>query len=190
MKKMETKRCFIALDLPREAINEIKKTQNLIWKKTLFTGKITEPENLHLTLKFLGEINEDKINEIRKRLREIKPKSFEAELGEVGIFSKQFIKIIWVKLNGKGVFQLQKEIDNKLKDLFEPEQRFMGHITIARVKNVKDKEELIEYLENLKIKRIKFKVNEFILKNSELMPEGPVYLDIEKYALIDNNKKI
>jgi 2'-5' RNA ligase len=49
-------RSFIAIELPREAINYIKQLQGLIKKQNLFTGKFTEPENLHLTLKFLGEI--------------------------------------------------------------------------------------------------------------------------------------
>ncbi len=176
-------RCFIALDLPREAINYIKEIQKAIEKKNLFTGKFTEPENLHLTLKFLGEIDEKRIEEVKKRLREIKQKSFEVELVEVGVFSKKFIKIIWIKLDGKGVFRLQKQVDEKLKELFKEEERFMSHITIARVKNVKDKKKLLDYIKNIKIKKIKFKAESFFLKKSELKPEGPVYEDLEEYRL-------
>lgn len=180
-KKMEAKRCFIALDLPREIINEIKGIQELIKKKTLITGRYTDTENLHLTLKFLGEIEDEKIKEIRKRLKEIKFNSFNAELGEVGVFSKKFIKIIWIKL--KGAEKLQKEIDNKLKGLFESENRFMSHITITRVKYVENRKELIEYLKSIKPKKNKFKVKVFFLKKSELLSEGSVYSDIEKYDL-------
>src|SRR3989338_2580725 len=161
-------RVFIALELPLEIIEEIKKIQKLIWKKTLFSGKLTESENLHLTLKFLGEI---KLN------------SFEAFVGEVGVFSRKFIKIIWIKLNGKGVFSLQKEIDEKLKDLFKPEERFMSHITIARVKYVNDKKGLLNYLKSVKPEAKKFKIEKFFLKKSELKPEGPVYEDLEEYKL-------
>ena len=57
-------RCFIALDLPREAIKRIEEIQELIKKKNLFAGKFTESDNLHLTLKFLGEISEEQIREI------------------------------------------------------------------------------------------------------------------------------
>ena len=95
----ERKRCFIAIDLPREAIAVIKYFQEIIKKKNLFTGKFTEPENLHLTLKFLGEIDDDKIEEIKKRLGEIKFNNFEASLGEIGVFSKRVVRIVWVKLN-------------------------------------------------------------------------------------------
>lgn len=179
---METKRCFIALELPREVLKEIKKIQELIRKRTLLTGKFIETENLHLTLKFLGEIDEDKIKEVKKRLREIKFNSFDAEFGEVGVFNKKFIRIIWIKLKGR-VFELQKEIDDRLKDLFKPEERFMSHITISRVRHVKRKKELIEYLKSIKPIKNKFKVECFFLKSSELLPEGLVYEDIGRYNL-------
>ena len=183
-------RTFIALELSKEAIDEIKRIQELIRKKILFIGKFTEPENLHLTLKFLGEIDEKKVGEVKKRLREIDFGNFEAELADIGVFSKKFIKIVWIKLNGKKVFDLQREIDDKLKDLFEPEQRFMSHITIARVKNVKDRKELIEYLKNMKGRRVKFNVDGFFLKKSELFPEGPVYEVIENYKFSNIPKSL
>jgi 2'-5' RNA ligase len=79
-------RCFIAIDLPREVIHEITRIQKIIRDKTLFTGKLTEDENLHLTLKFLGEIDENKVEEARKRLTNIKIPEFFAETSEVGVF--------------------------------------------------------------------------------------------------------
>jgi len=179
---MESQRIFIALELSREAINEIKRIQKLIEKQRLFAGKFTEPENIHLTLKFLGEISDEKIEEVKKRLKEIKLEKFNAELGDVRVFSKQFLKIIWIKLSGK-VFGLQKSIDEALSGEFEPEERFMSHITIARVKNTADKKKLIEYLESIKPSKINFKVEKFYLKKSELLPEGPVYEDVGEYNL-------
>jgi len=178
---MEFKRCFVALDLSREAINEIKRIQELIKKQNLFTGRFTEPENLHLTIKFLGEIEEEKIEKVKEKLKTLRFPSFEAEIGEVGVFSKNFIKIIWVHLIGAE--KLQQEIDKILKDIFEEEQRFMSHITIARVRYVGDKNALLDYLESVKPEKIKFKVEKFFLKDSQLFPEGPVYSDIDEYKL-------
>lgn len=177
-------RTFIALDLPREVISEIEKIRDTVKKKVLFTGKYTEPENLHLTLKFLGEVDEEKTREVKKLLNEIKIEHFRVELGEIGIFSKSFPKILWIKLNGKGIWELQKEIDNKLKDIFAPEERFMSHITIARIKNVSSKKEFLEYLKSLRPKKHEFVVNEFFLKKSELLESGPVYTDLEEYKLL------
>jgi len=180
---MELSRCFIALEPPREAINELERIQNLIREKNLFYGKFTEPENLHLTLKFLGEIDEEKVKEVKERLKKIKFKSFEASLGELGFFSKNFLKILWIKICGKGVFDLQKEIDKSLEGLFEKEARFMSHLTIARIKKVPDRESLLNYVKNLKTKKIKFLVKDFILKKSELKPQGPIYTDLERFEL-------
>ncbi len=182
----DAKRCFVALDLPREAINYIGKIQNLVKKRNLFNGSFTDSENLHLTLKFLGDIQEEEIEKVKERLRKIKFLEFEAEFGEIGVFSKQFIKIIWVGLKGVGKFQ--KEVDGKLKDLFDSEYRFMGHITIARVKNVGDKKALLEYIEGMKVKKINFKVDKFFLKESEFFSGGPIYSDLEEYNLEKLNK--
>ena len=177
-------RCFIALELPREAIDYLEEIQALIKKKNLFFGKFTEPENLHLTLKFLGEIPEDKIKLVNEKLKELKNKEFEAGLGELGFFSEHSFRVVWAKLVGKPIWDLQLAIDEKLKDIFPKEERFMSHITLARIKKVIDRKIFLDYVKNMKIKPIKFKVKEFILKKSELKPEGPIYTDIERYKLL------
>ncbi|MBI2124385.1 RNA 2',3'-cyclic phosphodiesterase [Candidatus Pacearchaeota archaeon] len=173
-------RAFIALELSEEAKAEIERIQKELKKQNLFEGKLTEKENLHLTLKFLGEIDEAKIEEVKKKLRVIKFPAFKAELGEAGVFSEDFVRIVWIKLDGN-VMGLQKEVDSALKGLFKPEFRFMSHLTIARVKNVNDKKRLLDYLSSAKIKRIEFSVLGFALKSSVLTEKGPIYSDIDKY---------
>jgi len=177
-------RTFIAIDLNKECKAEIIKIQKTLSKKNLFNGKFTEDENLHLTLKFLGEISEEQVIEVKKRLTEIKFKEFFAEISEIGVFNKDFNKIIWIKLNGKGIWDLQKQIDDKLKDFFPVESRFMSHITIARVKNVSNKSGFLEYLKSIKPQKIQFLVKEFSLKKSELASVGPKYEDLEVYSSI------
>jgi len=179
-------RCFVALDLPREVMNHIHDIQNQIKKQNLFTGKFTDIETLHLTLKFLGEIEEEKVEEVKKRLREIKFPAFEVRLGNVGAFPSgysSYVKVIWVELIG--AYNLQKQIDEVLKDIFQPEFRFMGHITLARVKSVGDKKALLEYLKHIKPKELRFKIDRFFLKKSTLQSEGPVYEDLEEYELAE-----
>jgi len=176
-------RAFIAIDFSEidEVLREIIRVQEEV-SKVKFKGKLTEPENLHLTLKFLGEIDEDKLEEVKKRLREIKFKEMELKLGSIGTFSiRGNPRIVWIKVEGEGIWELQKQIDDKLKDLFKPEERFMGHLTVARVKYVGEKKEFNERIKKIGVKEIKFKLGEFKLKKSELKPLGPVYTDIEKY---------
>ena len=177
-------RCFIALELSREAINYLEEIQTLIKKKNLFYGKFTEPENLHLTLKFLGEIPEEKVKLVQEKLKEIKNKEFEIELGELGFFTEKSFRIVWVKLVSKAIWELQTIIDDKLRDLFEKEKRFMSHVTLARIKKVIDKKIFLDYIKNMKIKPIKLKISEFTLKKSELTREGPNYSDVERYKLL------
>ena len=175
------KRCFVSLDLSREAINEIIRIQLLLKEKNFFVGKFTEPDNLHLTLKFLGEIDENKVNEVDNKLREIAFESFKARLGNLGIFSGNDKMIIWVELNK--ILELQKVVDGALKDIFKPESRFMSHVTIARVKLIADKKKFMGNLKNIKLNKVDFKIDRFYLMESKLNFQGPVYSVIKKYNL-------
>ena len=145
--KNEFVRCFIGIKFPEEILKEIEKIQK---KLPAFEGKTTKKEKLHLTLKFLGEIEQNKINETIERLKLMKFSQFESYLGEIGVFTPEFIKIIWIKVEGKELFELQKDVDEKLSGLFEKEKRFMSHLTIARVKSIRDKKKFLEELNKLK----------------------------------------
>lgn len=172
-------RAFISIDIPENIQKEIKKIQEKLPK---FEGRLTELENLHLTLKFLGEIDEEKIIEVKRRLKEIKYKTFEAKISEIGVFSPSYIKIVWLKMNN--CYDIQRIIDKKLDGLFKKEERFMGHITIARVKRIKNKKYFLGQLKKTEIKEgLKFKVKSFELKKSNLEPEGPIHEVIEEYRL-------
>ncbi len=175
-------RAFICLDFPPEIIKESARIQAQIESKNLFTGKITEPENLHITLKFLGEIEKEKIETIKQKLSKIKFSPLNLHLESVGVFNfKGNPRILWLKVAGKEIFNLQKQIDLSLKEEFPPEKRFMSHLTIARIKFTKDKKYFFEYLKSIKCKKIKFQVNSFHLKQSTLKRFGPVYEIIESY---------
>jgi RNA 2',3'-cyclic 3'-phosphodiesterase len=171
-------RCFIAVDLPKEFQKEIKRIQD---KLPEFIGKKTELENLHLTLKFLGEVDEITLERVKEKLKKIKFKPFESEIDVLGFFSEQFIRIIWLHLSN--CEELQKQVDLALDGLFGKEERFMGHLTVARIKMVKDKKKFLEEIKKIKISKMKFQVRNFILKKSVLSPKGPIYEDIEVYSL-------
>ena len=171
-------RTFISIDIPGKIKKEIKKIQEQLPE---FRGKIIELENLHLTLKFLRELSEEKIEEIMKRLNEINFSKFEAVVESIGFFSKDFIRIIWLHVSGCD--EIQKAIDEKLKDLFEKEKRFMSHLTIARIKSVKDKNNFVKIIKEIKIIPIKFPVEKFRLKKSTLNEKGPIYETLEEYIL-------
>lgn len=173
-------RLFIALNLPEKIRELLYKTAKELKEKGLFQGKITEKENLHLTLKFLGDIREEKIDDIIKRLDEIKINKAPVIIGNFGVFDEKFVRIIWVKLAGAD--ELQKEIDRTLRGLFQQEDRFMSHVTIARVKSVIEKRSLIDEIKNIKLTNIQFDVDSFELMKSEL-GKKPVYSIVKSFKL-------
>lgn len=171
-------RLFIAIDFPEDVKKEIEKIQK---KLPQFQGKLTERENLHLTLKFLGEVDDSLVEDIKKRLNKIKLKKFDVEVDSLGYFSPSVIKIVW--LHVAGCEKIQKEIDEKLEELFAKEKGFMSHLTIARVKSPGDKLRFIKELVGMKFDRIKVNISSFKLKSSTLTPEGPIYKDVLEVKL-------
>lgn len=174
-------RTFIALNIPENIKDEVRKIQEELRKQDLFSGKLTEIENVHITLKFLGEISENKVEEVQAELRKIKFKPFEAFLTEAGVFSESFVRIIWLALGPREVYELQKDVDKVLENIFPNEHRFMSHITIARVKYVRNKDKLINYLKNIKLPEIRGTISSFSLLKSTLTEQGPIYEVIEEY---------
>ena len=192
-------RAFVCIEFPGEVIKEVARIQSLI-EKQKFTGKLTELENLHLTLKFLGEISPEQLEKVKEKLSSIKFPAFEAKLLNLGTFSyKDQPKIIWLKIGGKSgaggrvegggeksnIYELQKQIDESLKETFQKEERFMSHLTIARIKHTKSPDIFKEYLKNISVKPISFQINSFFLKSSELKPLGPVYTTFAEYKLVN-----
>jgi 2'-5' RNA ligase len=180
--KKEFKRCFIAINFHDNIIDEIIRIQKIIQKEDVFIGKFTENDNLHLTMKFLGEIDEDKITKIKESLKKIKFKRFECSLEKLGVFSMETPRIIWIKIKGE-IYNFCKEVDECLSDIFEKEKRFMGHITLARIKKIYNKKKLYEVLNKIKIEKLKISVEEFSLMESKLTERGAEYKEIEKYKL-------
>ena len=174
-------RCFIALDLPEVLLDEIKRVQDELRKLNLFAGKYVDPGNMHLTLKFLGEISENQVEDVKERLKAVQFEGFQGSLGNLGVFSEKFIRVIWVLLNGKQIFELQKQVDDSLSD-FPKNGRFSSHITLVRVKKVEDKDALLEALKKLEVKDAAAPIRYFSFIKSTLTPEGPEYEVIEKYG--------
>jgi len=173
-------RAFISVDIPADIKKEIQKIQKEIPE---FKGKLTEAKNLHLTLKFLGEIDDKIITDVREKLKEIKFTSFETKISEIGVFSPKYVRIVWLKL--ENFDKLQQEIDKKISSIFKKEERFMSHLTIARVKKLKNKNLFLKQLEKVKIpKNLRFYIRSFKLQKSNLTSRGPFYETIEKYNLI------
>ncbi len=171
-------RVFIAINFPEEIREEIKKIQESLPD---FVGKKTETENLHLTFKFLGDVEESDLSAIKERLKKVNERVFTAEINSTGMFSKEFIKIVWLHLSNCEALQIG--IDESLSDMFPKEKRFMSHVTIARIKKIPDRDSFLKKIEILKTKKLSFPVESFSLMKSELTSSGPIYSIVEEYKL-------
>lgn len=179
-------RLFVAVEIEnREVLNRIIEVRNSL--PTCINRKALKPvkdENLHITLRFIGEINEEFIPEIIECLKKVEAlKPFIIEVKEVGAFpSLSRARVIWVGV-GKGSKRLEiikKLLDPCLNNFAKPERNpYTPHITLARVKgrvNLKCLEELLNSFSNKvfgysEVRGVK-------LKKSILKPEGPIYSDI------------
>jgi len=177
-------RTFVAIDLPAHVKSEIFHEVENLRKQGYLVGTFTAKDNFHLTLKFLGDVPEEKIEEIKKKLSEIKFKKFSAKIGKIGFFpNENFIKIIWVGFDSAEVEKIQKMIEEKLKEFPSAFEKFSSHITLVRVKGTKKRKELKEHLDKINFRKLDFEVGEFVLMKSEVRQEGPTYKVLEKYNL-------
>lgn len=175
-------RLFIALNISDECKKYLNSVINKI-KKEYPDLSFVKKYKLHLTLKFLGNASDDVLQAIVKCLKNIKFKQFEASLSGFGVFpNENYFRVLWVGLEPKEIIcELQKQIDNSLKNVFGKEKKFQPHVTLARIKFVKDKKQFIEFIKTIKIKPISFEVKEFKLVKSTLQKGGSVYETIETF---------
>jgi len=164
-------RVFIALNF-NELKDYFSELQKQIPKEDT---KLTLPNDFHLTLKFLGEVEDSKVDVLKKALSEIKLKPFEVKVTHVGVFTEQFVRVIWVKAEADEIINLQKQVDEKLIGFRKDEFDFQPHITLARVNFLKDKNAFIEQIKKIKTIEKTVKIKDFELVRSVLTPEGPVY---------------
>ncbi len=179
-------RSFIAIEMESEAINSIRDQL----RSANADIKFVEPGNLHLTLKFLGEIKDNLVDDIHNRMEEsFKDFSrFEVQLRGVGVFpSLRYIKVVWVGIeeNKEILAKMQESLGDNILNLgFKKEGRFKPHLTIGRVKSPRNKDKLAEIITTMKDKEIdKIKVDRVILKKSVLTPKGPIYTTLREVML-------
>ncbi len=186
---MSKKRLFIAVKI--EISKELK---NFIvaLKKELSNEKIkwVDFKNFHITLKFLGDTPENLIPQIEKALKNLSKNfhKFEMQLQGVGVFKDiANPRVLWIGLESNETLkELYQQIEENLETLgFKKENRnFSPHLTIGRIKFLKNKKGLLEkILKNCDKKWNKFEVKNFILYESILKKEGPTYIELARYEL-------
>jgi len=163
-------RLFIGLVLPKEIKDELFTVQKKIPNKLAKINWMAK-KRLHLTMKFLGNIDRDKLKEIEDRLGNIKFKPFKVNLTKIGFFPNvENIRILWAGLSPeRDIIKLQQKIDGELLSLFKSDQTFNPHLTLGRIKLIKKKKEFLDCLNKIKIESKIFTIKNFSLIESKLI---------------------
>lgn len=172
-------RAFVAIEITNQkVIDSIRKFQTDV----KINAKPVELENLHFTLKFLGEISNDRVQKVNQALETIKFSKFDIKLAGVGAFPKlKFPRVIWIGVEQKSI-QLMIELAEKVEKALEPlgfifDKPFKPHLTVFRIK--KTIEDITEELKDKRTMNFGVQtVTEIKFKKSELTPRGPNYIDL------------
>ncbi|MDP8011655.1 MAG: RNA 2',3'-cyclic phosphodiesterase [Thermoplasmata archaeon] len=167
-------RSFIGIKVPEN--EKITSFQNEL--KNRFRIKLVEAENLHITLKFLGEIDEKNLDKIIKALRMLEFEKFKVIMKGAGAFPKENnARVIWIGLISKELNDLGETVSTILKNYGD--EKFSPHLTVGRLKTPENTIEVLSKYKNFEFGNII--VESFEIYKSTLTPQGPLYEEIEKF---------
>lgn len=184
---MSFTRLFVAIDVPQNVKDEVIRIQHELRSHNLCEGKFTESSGIHITLKFIGEVATDQVELIKYALDTVQAKKMTIYLDRLDLFTRgPIVKIILMRINAAYIADLMLQIERCLLSWVPAEKRdYIPHLTLVRVKKVSDVQALITYNRESYIKPLPFTVDHFVLKQSALTIEGPVYTDIARFDLVD-----
>jgi len=169
-------RLFVAVEIPLEVKKYLSTLQRPIpgirWVKE---------HHMHLTLKFLGDVQKENVMLIQDALRAVRFGSFSFFLGKVGFFpNEEYMKVLWIGVSPETqILALHESIDASLKELFAVDHAYQPHITLGRVRlrnqSLKETGKLITEKKTVK-------VNSFVLMQSTSSDKGVVHSTVESFA--------
>jgi 2'-5' RNA ligase len=174
-------RLFVSIPLPQLCIDELIKIQTELRTAALFEGTFVAPENMHITLAFFGSVSEDEYKTIDSALAEISYPSFTIQLKALELNSRSHPHVIWASIDAPALTPFVMLITEKLPQ-HKQDRAFNGHITIARIKNIHNKERFLNALNCMLLTPIIWSAREFKLVSSTTLPEGPVYKTVSNYS--------
>jgi 2'-5' RNA ligase len=175
-------RCFVAIPFPKAIKKQLGELQEPIiglrWQKL---------EQVHLTLKFLGDVSGDKVQALQKQFSKIKMPSFSLSLQGLGYFPKgKNPRVLWVGIEEhESLIWLRDKVEQIcISEGFEAEKRpFKPHITLGRMKGTSqgDVEKFINQHKKFKVQNVL--VDEFVLYESKLHPQGAKHIRLMAFRL-------
>ncbi len=189
------KRLFLAIPIETTG-NDFLPLLNGLKRQLSHESRINwvKPDNIHLTLKFIGDTHDKDIQRIVDGVGEMlnNHKSFTMDFNRTGIFGSRYApRVLWLGMQNtpQELYDLEEDTLATFDKLgfLRDRQNFVPHITLGRIKELCEKQYFQKIVSGIEQKSfIKQEVNEIILFQSILRPEGAVYREIKKFT-IDNN---
>jgi 2'-5' RNA ligase len=177
----ETIRSFIAFDIDNpEVLKRLGEAQDIL-AKTGADLSLVKPQNIHITLRFLGDITLGMVEKIDNEMQGIVFRPFDVEIKGIGAFPNvKYARVVWAGIQ-QGAEELRAifdQLEPRLRQLgFAPDSKgFSPHLTIARVRSGRNKQALISCVDELAAFDFgKVHADSLRLKKSVLTPQGPIY---------------
>jgi len=184
----ESIRSFIAFDIDNKAVlKKMSEAQNLLIK----TGadlKLVKPENIHITVRFLGNITPPMVEKIFEEMKKVQFTAFDVKILGIGAFPHlRYPRVVWVGIT-EGADQIRRvfsQLEPRLRELgFAPDSKgFSPHLTVARVKSGRNKVELVKCISgNADCEFGMVRAECLRLKRSDLTPKGPIYSTLKEFC--------
>jgi RNA 2',3'-cyclic 3'-phosphodiesterase len=184
----ESIRSFLAFDIENEVVtNRLLTAQNLL-VQTGVDLKIVAPKNIHLTIRFLGDVSPPLVAKIFEIMKNVQFSAFEVRISGIGAFPDlRYPRVIWAGITS-GADHLKKifnQLEPQLQGVgFTPDPKgFSPHLTIARVRSGKNRQQLGVFLSNNSNYDFGIvKARCLRLKRSILTPRGPIYSTLKEFC--------
>lgn len=166
-------RCFLAIEVTHGITIKATVVQKSLSEIGGLKAKFVEPQNMHITLKFFGELDGEKINEIRAKLEQSALPICIAEFRKVGCFpNTRHPRVAWIGVSGLEL--LLKKLEHVLGRVDKP------HLTLARIRFLPKASQpaFSEFVDKNQQEFGSVVVKEIKMKKSVLTPKGPIYSDV------------
>ena len=183
------KRIFIAVDVEDELKRYLEDLIKEIDDLEIPNIRLVKPENIHITLKFLGEVKDDRVDDIIEALTGIDTRfnRGKSKIIDIGAFpNMKKPHVLWLGIDdGKEQFSKMAEFINNSLGIYgftKNNRPFSPHLTLGRFK--KPVLNLTDYIKKIKVPDIEFGVNRISVYESKLYQSGPVYTVLKHFNLI------
>jgi RNA 2',3'-cyclic 3'-phosphodiesterase len=183
---MSSPRLFLAVPISEQVRDAVSSYLNTQWNHKPLPGRPVRPESWHFTLKFLGNVPDSQSYSLVQAMKGASfGRSFELAFGGVGAFPRPArASVLWVGLDegGERFVQLATRVEEVAKSVgFPVEDRpFHPHVTLSRIRPPENLDALISKIAPFEMKMV---VEEIVLFQSHLRPDGARYQAIERFAL-------